>query len=95
MPKGEPLSRYQQKIVNRYYEHLDTATLHKLGELVSDLYVSAGDPKADKLWKSVERALSKTTAHADRAKKIIAGKDVTALAALVGELTKSQGQAKH
>jgi hypothetical protein len=49
MPKGQDLSRYQQKVVNRYYANIDTITLTKLGEMVSDLYLAEGKA-ADRLW---------------------------------------------
>ncbi|NBP79795.1 hypothetical protein EBU58_03580 [bacterium] len=34
------LSRYQQSIVKRYYENLDTKLLQRLGEQVTDLYLA-------------------------------------------------------
>jgi hypothetical protein len=95
MAKGQHLSRYQKGIVNRYYEHADTITLTKLQEIVSDLYLATGDKATAKLWKSAETALAKSGAEPARAAKILADKNVVALATLVGELSgPSKGPAK-
>ena len=63
MAKGQYLNPHQQGIVNRYYEHLDSMTAQKLGELVSDLYLAEGTAKAEKLWESAGRVLTKTPAN--------------------------------
>ena len=34
------LTKYQQKIVQNYYANLDTALLQRLGEQVTDLYLT-------------------------------------------------------
>lgn len=87
MAKGQPLTRYQKGIVNRYYEHLDTITINKLAEAVSELYLCDSDKKAAKLWVSVEKALDKTAASDAKVKKILTDKNVADLAKLVGELS--------
>ena len=95
MAKGQNLSRYQKGIVNRYYEHADTITLTKLQETVSDLYLATGDKVAAKLWKTAETALAKTGADPARIAKILADRNVVALATLVGELSgPAKGPAK-
>ena len=52
-------SRYQQGVVNRYYDHLDTIMLQKLQELVTELYLAQNGPKEDKLWDRAEKAMVK------------------------------------
>lgn len=52
------LSKYQRKLVDRYYEHLDTIMLTKLQELASELYLAETDKKKDGLWKRVEKAMA-------------------------------------
>lgn len=80
-------SSYQQGIINRYYEHKDTIALQKLSEIVSDLYLAEGGG-AQKLWKNAAASLEKLVDKDDpRAKKIIASRDLSALARLVGELS--------
>ena len=46
-------SDYQQKIISRYYENLDTITLARLQELVSQLYLAESPAKQNQLWKHI------------------------------------------
>lgn len=89
MAKGQHLSRYQQRIVSRFYLHRGTILLTRLAELTSDLAVTEGK-KLDTLWKRTADTLGKLETDPpipqSRIKTIIAGRDVTALAVLVGEL---------
>lgn len=91
MAKGQDLSRYQQKIVRRYYEHLDTLTLAKLQELVSDLYLAADEKAAARMWKRVETALAKTAANDARVRRVLETRDVKGLASLVNDLAGGKG----
>lgn len=87
MAKGQHLSSYQQGIVKRYYENKDTIATQKLGEIVGELYLAAGDAKkSDKLWKSAHTALLNAKATPSRVDKICAEKNLEALAKLVNEL---------
>jgi len=85
--KGQDLTRYQKGIVNRYYDHLDTISLEKLSEAVSELYVCSDDKKAEKLWKSVELAIKKLPADPKAVAQAVGGRDLKALAALVNKLS--------
>lgn len=87
MAKQE-LSSYQRKIVDRYYNNIDTISLTKLQEAVSELYLAETDKKKEKLWKSVETALAKFPQVAEKATKVIAARDVKGLAELVSQLAK-------
>jgi hypothetical protein len=79
-------SAYQRGIINRYYEHIDTIALQKLGEVVSDLYLAEGS-KATKLWTSARAALMKLTAPDDpRVANVLSTRSVTALAKLLNDL---------
>ena len=86
MAKRPDLTSHQRKIVNRYYEHLDTITVQKLAEAVSELYLAEGKA-ADRLWKRVETALAKTGASDARIRQILAARDIAGLAKLVGDLS--------
>lgn len=86
MAKGQHLTRHQQGIVKRYYEHRDTISLQKLGELVSELYL-ADAKKAAKLWESARLALAKSGGDPKQIDAILLKKDVAGLAALVNELS--------
>jgi len=65
------LSKYQRKLVDRYYEHLDTIMLIKLQELASELYLTEGDKKRDALWKRVEKAMANLKIPASVAQHIL------------------------
>jgi hypothetical protein len=87
MAKGQFLSGHQQGIVNRYYSNLDTISLQKLGELVSDIAVCTEAKKLGDLWQRVHKALQKTPADPLKASRIVAERNTEALAKLVGELS--------
>lgn len=80
------LTSGQRKIVNRYYEHLDTIVATRLQELVTDLYLAETDAKQARLWTRVKQQLAKTPADPDRCAVIIESGDTEALATLVGKL---------
>jgi hypothetical protein len=84
--KGQYLSKHQACIVRRYYEHGDTRVLTKLQELVSEIYLASDARAADKLWKSVKLQLENTQTQGATIDKLVASKDVKALAELVAAL---------
>lgn len=87
MAKGQHLSAYQQKIVQRYYDNIDTISLQKLSEAVGEIYLCEDDKKADRLWTTVENALKKFKLNPAKVAPILKERDVKALAALVATLT--------
>lgn len=88
MAKGQHLSKYQQKIVSRYYEHKDTLTTQKLQELVSDVYLASPGKEADKLWKKADAALRSAGVAPEKVDRLMASRSPEALAAIVNELAK-------
>jgi hypothetical protein len=86
MAKGQHLSKHQQGIVKRYYRNLDTITLTKLGELVSEICVTTDPKKLDKLWERAATALDKIEANEAAVQKALGTRDVKALAAIVNKL---------
>lgn len=78
------LSRYQKGIVNRYYEHRETIYATKLSELVSEIAVSEGEKKTEKLWKSAGEYLVKCKVPAADAATIVASRNVKRLAEIAG-----------
>lgn len=79
------LSPYQQKIVKRYYDNLDTTARQKLAELVSDLYLATGK-KRQTVWKNIESALQKLEIPQTRIDHLKAKDDPALVAAIVKEL---------
>jgi hypothetical protein len=73
-------SEHQKAIISRYYNHLDTITLAKLQEMVSELYLADTDKKRDRLWKRVAQAMARLKIPSPIADHIMAQKDIEILA---------------
>ncbi|MEM6750682.1 MAG: hypothetical protein AAF612_09450 [Planctomycetota bacterium] len=80
------LSRHQEKIVKRYYEHQDTRRVHKLGDLLSELYLADSKAKQDKLWTKAQADLLALGADAQRVERAVAGRDLERLGRLIQEV---------
>lgn len=87
MAKGQHLSAYQQKIVQRYYDNLDTISLQRLSEAVGELYLCEDAKKRTRLWASVEMALRKARVEPAKIAKVLESQDVKLLAELVNKLS--------
>jgi NADPH:quinone reductase-like Zn-dependent oxidoreductase len=87
MAKGQHLSRYQQGIVKRYYEHKDTLRAQKLSELVSEIYLAAADEKKlARLWKTADAALTGSPADPKQVRAVIDARDLPGLTRLAADL---------
>ena len=87
MAGGREFSAHQRKIIDRYYQNKDSIMAHKLGEIVSDLAIAAGDDKKqERLWKRAEQALKQTDADPADVRKVLASRSVEALSRLVGKI---------
>jgi hypothetical protein len=51
-------SKYQQKVIQRYYDHRDDIALQRVQELVTELYLAEGKKRA-KHWESLALHLGK------------------------------------
>ncbi len=49
-------TKYQQKVIKRYYDNLDAIGLQRAQELVTELYLSEGKKRA-KVWESLAKSL--------------------------------------
>ncbi|MHC4691979.1 MAG: hypothetical protein ACYS67_04495 [Planctomycetota bacterium] len=58
MAKNER-STYQNEVISRYYDNLDTIMLQKLGELVTELYLADTAAKKERLWQRAHKAMTK------------------------------------
>lgn len=74
-------SKFQQGVIERYYDNLDSIMLQKLQELVTELYLAQNGPKEDKLWERVERALIKLKIKDSIMQHIMRKRSVEVLAA--------------
>lgn len=87
MAGGREFSHSQRKIIDRYYQQSDTILAQRLGELVTDIALAAGDQKKlDRLWKRAEQALAKTNLKPADTAKVLEPRDTEALARLVAKL---------
>ena len=86
MAKGQFHTAYQKGIIKRYYENKDDINSQKVGEIVSELYLETNAAKQGRLWKSAETALLNLGANKARVEKIVAERNLQALAKLVEEL---------
>ena len=78
-------TKYQEKIIKNYYNNLDAILLQKLGEQVSELYLSEGKARA-KVWKRVEGVLEKMKLPKTRIAQIVGSDNPTIVAKLVEEM---------
>ena len=79
MGKNE-YSGYQQDVISRYYDNLDTIMLGKLQEIVTDLYLAETEAKEKRLWERVDKAMQKLKIKPNIYEHIMSKKDVTILA---------------
>jgi hypothetical protein len=73
-------SGYQKKIIQNYYQNLDTIALTRLQELVTELYLSETPAKTKKLWQQVEKSLAKLKINPETKSRILESHDVKILA---------------
>lgn len=86
MARGQEYSGYQRKVINRYYQNLDTITAQRLGEIVSELALCAGDEKkAGRLWERARTALAKTELNKVEVEKILNSRDLKGLALMISK----------
>jgi len=52
-------TKYQDGIISRYYDNLDTIMLQKLAELVTELYLADSAAKRDRLWQKAHKTMLK------------------------------------
>ncbi len=86
MGKGRHYSSHQKGIIKRYYEHKDDILNQRLGEIVSELYLTQAPTKAARLWTRAHKALLDVGANKARVEKLVAERNLEALAGVVNEL---------
>lgn len=92
MTYGGHYGKQAKGAINRFYEHADARHLATLQECTSELYLATGEKSRDKLWSRVDLALGhlcqgSLKLDSLKAKKVVEGRNVEALAALVTELS--------
>ncbi len=73
-------TRYQKKLIERYYDQRESIMLARLQELVSELYVADTDKQRDRLWGRVEKAMKQLGVKDTIARHILEKRDPKVLA---------------
>ncbi len=79
------LSRYQEKIVKRYYENRPALDAERLSELVAELYL-ASDKKKPKLWVSAGEIMLRLGTPQSRVDHVLKTADPVILAEVVKDV---------
>lgn len=80
-------SKYQQKVIQRYYENKDQIDEQRLSELVTNLYLAPPKRQA-KMWETAEELMVRMKVPASRIAHVLEVKDAAVLAKVVEELQK-------
>lgn len=78
-------SRYQQKVIKRYYDNRDQIDEQRLSELVTSLYLASGKKQA-KLWESTEDLMRRLNVPESRIEHLMTKKDPALIAEVVQDL---------
>lgn len=78
-------SKYQQKVIKRFYENRDQIDDQKLSELVTSLYL-ATDKQKPKLWQRAKDILDRMELPQSRVDHVMQSEDPAVLAKVVEEL---------
>ena len=73
-------TRYQKKIIERYYDHRDEILLARLQEIVTDLYLADTEGKQKQLWTRAKKAMSGLKLPPDLIDHILSQRKVEILA---------------
>jgi len=93
MNNGREYSSYQNKLINRYYDNIDTIVLTRLSEISTDMILAMGDQKKlDRLWTRAHQAIEKITPKDQsiepNVQRIFDECDIEAFGKLVSKLSK-------
>jgi hypothetical protein len=80
---------YQQKIIKRYYNNLDTIQLSRLADIAGELYLATGK-KLARAWEGAAAAMQKLGVPQARIDHLLAQRRPELIAELVKELEASK-----
>lgn len=79
-------TKYQQKVISRYYENREQIDEQRLAELVTSLYLASTEKQKVKLWKSVEETMARLKLPTTRMAHVLEKQDPALLAEVVKDL---------
>jgi len=80
-------SAYQKGVIKRYYENRDTIAVHKLAEILSNLWLEKKKAKLDALWESAYKQLLAAGVPINHACVVVEDRDLQTLGKIIGELS--------
>ncbi len=78
-------SKFQQKVIKRYYDNRDGLDGQRLSELVADLYLAEGKKRA-KLWETAKELMTRLNVPASRIEHVVKTGDAAILAEVVKDI---------
>lgn len=78
-------SRYQQKVIQRFYDNREQNDEQRLSEMIADLFL-ANDKKKAKLWEQAEEIMKRLGVPEARLAHVLKQKDPTVLASVVEDI---------
>ncbi len=85
MPERE-YTKYQQKVISRYYDNREQIDEQRLSELVTSLYLATTDKQKKKLWESADDVMMRLKVPQSRVEHVLEKKDPAILAEVVKDL---------
>ena len=78
-------SRYQKKVIQRYYDNRPALDEQRLAELATELYL-ASDKKKPKLWESAKELMERLGTPASRVEHVLKTADPAQVAEVVKDV---------
>ncbi len=78
-------SPYQQNIIKRYYNNLDSIDQTRLSDLAAELYLAEGK-KRERLWKQAGEVMERLGVPASRLEHVLKSADPAILAEVVQDI---------
>ncbi len=85
MAKSKNYSPYQQNIIKRYYNNLDSIDQTRLSDLAAELYLAEGK-KRDRLWTQAGEVMERLGVPPSRREHVLKSADPAILAEVVQDI---------
>jgi hypothetical protein len=82
-------SKYQQKVIKRFYDNRDQVDEQRLAELVTNLYLAEGKKRVN-FWKTAKEVMLRLNVPASRVEHVVSTDNPALLAEVVKELQAGQ-----
>lgn len=79
-------TQYQRKVIKNFYENKDIRLIHKLGELVSNLYLETSEKKKDTGWKRIKKILADLKVHPHEIEYLTRDKNLSMISKKIAEM---------